>query len=624
MITQDLNYGKEEGYIRYYTPTVYYMPSNNIYNILDVKSGDAFVYAPATFANKVPLVFKFRNMQVGDDIRFVFYANDSPIPEGSKLPVLSMKIDGAETLLPSKIPQIKNVRTAYVDYKITQNMNDVKISLFVRNDISSNGTTILQEPPNVCTEGLIYIDVKRDIEPPTFNTINTSIVTASSVNLNINCSENATAYYKLYDRGATAPTPAELKAAHDNTISLTANNLITKNITGLTALKDYDLYVVAEDTVGNLQALPTKINFSTISNIVKGTPNEGANGTLGNGLLAHYSFNDGSLADISGNGYDLTQIGIINNTTDKDDKINQAKENTASSYLTSSPKSLTGGTDNAISMWVYLSNLSYGGGIIFSIGDSPNSSVPNIAIRQYYTTIMVYAGGEYSSYLDITTGWHNIVYNKNKLYIDKQLKTIHNPFVINAFLYLFAGYQGFDPGKLDEIRIYNRALTGDATAIGDIVTGEIAEIFDMGVNYANNDNTYKISEIKFNIDFDKTQLGTSIDVKYSGIKSSGGSILYKDPIVKYWTNSDKTVRVFDKAGETFGESTDLYFQIECDGYEPSDVIHKELKKITVSGYNGGYNGGLTGYAKYDNDNYKKSEARILIPLTNTSFISYKK
>ena len=51
--------------------------------------------------------------------------------------------------------------------------------------------------------------------------------------------------------------------------------------------------------------------------------------------------------------------------------------------------------------------------------------------------------------------------------------------------------------------------------------------------------------------------------------------------------------------------------------------------IRIDGYNGDYSGGgsgggLSNYAYHNNDNYKKSEARILIPLTNTSFISYKK
>ena len=176
MITQDLRTGAEEGYIRYMasnyanSPSMYNLES--IYDILDLLSGNTYTYGAPTFAyqgSSNPFVVKFRDMQVGDNIRFVFYGNDFPIPEGSKLPVLSMTINGEEILLPSKIPQIEgNMYSAYVDYQVMQNINNIEISIFVRDDISSNGTTILQEHPNVCKYGLIYIDVKRDIEPPTF------------------------------------------------------------------------------------------------------------------------------------------------------------------------------------------------------------------------------------------------------------------------------------------------------------------------------------------------------------------------------------------------------------------------------------------------------------------------
>ena len=45
--------------------------------------------------------------------------------------------------------------------------------------------------------------------------------------------------------------------------------------------------------------------------MAKGTPNGGINGTLVNGLIAHYGFKDGSLNDESGNGRNLTQIGTV-------------------------------------------------------------------------------------------------------------------------------------------------------------------------------------------------------------------------------------------------------------------------------------------------------------------------
>lgn len=216
--------------------------------------------------------------------------------------------------------------------------------------------------------------------------------------------------------------------------------------------------------------------------MAKGTPNAGINGTLANGLVAHYSFNDGSLADLSGNGYNLTRVGTVNNTVDKDGKINQAKENTTSSYLTSKPKSLTGGTDNAVSMWVYIPDLKHAG-TVFSMWGNDTSGGPTILIAQKNDSISVYTSGAYSSYIKITAGWHNIIYNKNKLYIDKQLKTIHNTFTIGVVLNLFMGYSEGLVCKLDEVRVYNRLLTGDRTVIGETATGEIAEIFDMGVNY---------------------------------------------------------------------------------------------------------------------------------------------
>lgn len=462
--------------------------------------------------------------------------------------------------------------------------------------------------------------------------------------------------------------------------------------------------------------------------VVKGTPNEGINGTLANGLVAHYSFNDGSLADLSGNGFDLVQVGDVYNTTDKDGQIGQAKEVTdvSGNYLKCEIKNLINGTNNALSVWVYIPDLAHAGTFL-SIGHEVYSYDSILFFRQWYDRLMIscnYIGTDNKT----TVGWHNIIYNGRKLYIDKVLVDYRlSPLTMDGFLYLFAGYPKGLVCKLDEIRLYNRLLTGDATTVGQIATGEIAEIFDMGVNYqgdiepptfntvntsnitsssidlnincnenatayyklydrgataptntelqATHDGTMtltannlvtenitgltalkdydlyvvaedtswnlqslpskiqfktitnvksKISEIIFNIDFDKTQLGKFIEIKYLDIKADGTSILYKNPIVKYWTNYDKTVKVFDTEGKLFENSTDLYFQIEGEGYETSDIIHKELKIMNIDGFQGGYNGGVVGYANHTNDNYKTSEARILIPLTNTSFISYKK
>lgn len=73
--------------------------------------------------------------------------------------------------------------------------------------------------------------------------------------------------------------------------------------------------------------------------MAKGTPNEGISGTLANGLIAHYSFNDESLNDSSGNGRNLTKVGTVNDVAYKD---GQAKDlsglnNSLETFFNSSP-----------------------------------------------------------------------------------------------------------------------------------------------------------------------------------------------------------------------------------------------------------------------------------------------
>ena len=47
------------------------------------------------------------------------------------------------------------------------------------------------------------------------------------------------------------------------------------------------------------------------------TPSSGINGTLANGLIAHWSFDNGSLADKSGNNRHLTMIGTVTPSPDR-------------------------------------------------------------------------------------------------------------------------------------------------------------------------------------------------------------------------------------------------------------------------------------------------------------------
>src|SRR5574343_519024 len=358
--------------------------------------------------------------------------------------------------------------------------------------------------------------------------------------------------------------------------------------------------------------------------VVKGTSNEGISGTLANSLLAHLCFNDGSLQDMSGNGNNAIVVGTPTLGVDKDGQAGQSLILNSGNYIYLN-KFLQGSTDISGS---FIFKVDSGNTLIMAMVDDSDSSKGTFYVMSNGNLCIYYADLKTTdtgvNILD--DKYHHLLFISNStgtnLYLDKKyIGNFIHKMDPNSIYFGQIDIPGRDL-NIDEIRFYNRRLTGETSIVNQEPTLEIAEIFDMGANYENNVK-YKISEINFNIDFDKTWLGTFIEVKYLDIKADGVSILDKNPIVKYWTNYDKTVRVFDKEVERFGDSTDLYFQIECDGYETSDIIHKELKMIIVNGYSGGYNGGLIGYKNHNSDNYKKSEARILIPLTNTSFISYK-
>ena len=120
-----------------------------------------------------------------------------------------------------------------------------------------------------------------------------------------------------------------------------------------------------------------------------GTPNSGINGTLANGLIGHWDFDNGSLLDRSGNDRNLTKVGTVDSVSDKD-----------------------GITSGAV-----------------SFAGTSNSSVNKIQ-------------------LGLAT---NYPYESNDI--------------------------------IDEIRIGDRVLTGQVDTVGEIATGEIAELYTMGDNY---------------------------------------------------------------------------------------------------------------------------------------------
>ncbi|CAN0588930.1 unnamed protein product, partial [Ectocarpus sp. 12 AP-2014] len=120
-----------------------------------------------------------------------------------------------------------------------------------------------------------------DIVAPIFETStpSSSLIVQTGFTLATDIDEAGTVYYVVVADGATAPTPAEVKAGTGSggTGEITTGNAVLDsggftnnfNVTGLTAATAYDVYVVTEDdeSTPNLQASPTKIDITTAAAI---------------------------------------------------------------------------------------------------------------------------------------------------------------------------------------------------------------------------------------------------------------------------------------------------------------------------------------------------------------------
>ncbi|MCZ4223302.1 CehA/McbA family metallohydrolase [Pedobacter rhodius] len=133
--------------------------------------------------------------------------------------------------------------------------------------ISSTGATSI----NVALTGT---GVSGDTTPPvtTATYPKTSNATLTSVDLVNNINENGTSYYVLLASGATAPSPAQVKAGlnasgtaalKSGSFSNTANTDASATISALTAGTTYTFYVVSQDAAGNLQTTVSNVNATT-------------------------------------------------------------------------------------------------------------------------------------------------------------------------------------------------------------------------------------------------------------------------------------------------------------------------------------------------------------------------
>ncbi|MCA6381841.1 MAG: choice-of-anchor J domain-containing protein [Cytophagales bacterium] len=125
------------------------------------------------------------------------------------------------------------------------------------------------------------IDVKTntagDVTPPTFSSTypNINSITPGGFIVRTSLDEAGKTFFVVLPSGANAPSPAQVKNGQDGVGATLASNLagtITVNnassefalpVSGLNSNTAYDVFLVAEDNVPNLQASPVKITVTT-------------------------------------------------------------------------------------------------------------------------------------------------------------------------------------------------------------------------------------------------------------------------------------------------------------------------------------------------------------------------
>jgi hypothetical protein len=94
----------------------------------------------------------------------------------------------------------------------------------------------------------------------------------------VETNENGKAYFVVVPHGAGAPTSVQVRAGQNSAsvsvaagfsgnVAFASNTEANFSASGLTPSTSYDVYLVAEDLVPNLQAAPVMINFSTIGDV---------------------------------------------------------------------------------------------------------------------------------------------------------------------------------------------------------------------------------------------------------------------------------------------------------------------------------------------------------------------
>ncbi len=195
-------------------------------------------------------------------------------------------------------------------------------------------------------------------------------------------------------------------------------------------------------------------------------------GTLLDGIVAFYPFNNGSLSDLSGNSYDLTNPSSATPGADRDGnpscafQFNQANNEylkfTDPAFLNNLPN------DFSISFWFKSFEETNDHAVLISRGTEANC--PNTTGQwsvQFTNMILSFGANGFLTYeMYVPQAWHHVIIastNSNvSLFLDGEESNSANPYCTFSNPTqnsgdLFLG-KSFD-GLIDDVIIYNRSLT---------------------------------------------------------------------------------------------------------------------------------------------------------------------
>ena len=322
------------------------------------------------------------------------------------------------------------------------------ITVTARDEANNTGTDIITV---ICTPG---------VAPLTTTGLATDI-TSDSAMLNGTVNVNGLSSSVWFEYGTTSGSYGNISSTQS--VNGTSDTAVSISINGLSASTTYYYRLVAQNSVG--MKYGSEMSFVSVS---------GTDGT--SGPQVHYTLDEGSgtiATDVSGNGNNGTINGATWSTGKSGGGLSFDGGDGDYMIRTNPSSGLKPSSEVAIAAWIKTGATDTGGAEVVSMGDSYALRVEKDGnIRFFY-----YNGSGYKSVR--TTGvnvldgaWHHIVGQKTgtalQVYVDggSQVTTDNTGTILYTLgTDLFIGRHGkggtdYDfNGSIDEVRIYNRALS---------------------------------------------------------------------------------------------------------------------------------------------------------------------